>query len=179
MIEPCGCHRAGRRVSPAARPQAVRPGFFSPQALLASACSIGAALAALSALLAARPLDGSLDLLRGEPGQLMIEERITLDPVRHSELAGGLTTTASSRRPAVALDRHRLLIEPAGLLFSLPSRRIAREVPALWRMELPPDVDPRGLMVSYELVASSGRRDRLSFPGEPDSEIRVRLRRFD
>ncbi len=130
----------------------------------------------LSAPLAARPLSGSLDLLRGEPGQLVIEPRVALEPIRHSELAGGLTTTASATRPAVTLGGRGLLVEPTGLLFSLPSQRVVREVSALWRMELPPDVDPRDLVVSYELVASSGRRDRLSYPGEPDSEIRVRLR---
>ncbi len=141
-----------------------------------SACSIGAAMAVLSAPLAARPHDGSLDLLRGEPGQLLVEPRIALDPVRHSELAGGLTTTARSRRPAVTVGGRGLLVEPTGLLFSLPTQRIIREVPALWRMELPPGVEPRDLVVSYELVASSGRRDGLSYPGEPDSEIRIRLR---
>ncbi len=137
-------------------------------------------MAALSILvaapLAARPLDRSIDLLRGEPGQIVVEPRITLEAIRHPELVGGLTTTTSTTRPAVVIGDRGLLVEPAGLLFSLPSRRIVREVPAVWRMELPAGVDPRDLVVSYELVASSGRRDRLSQPGEPDSELGIRLR---
>lgn len=134
-------------------------------------------MAALSLFFAAPLAANPLDLLRGEPGEVVVEPRIELDRIRHPELAGGLTTTAATSRPAVLLGDGGLVVEPTGLLFSLPSRRVVREVAALWRMELPSGVDPRDLEVTYELVARSGRRDRLSQPGEPSSEIGIRMRR--
>lgn len=150
---------------------------MSSLASTAGVCQFGVALAALCLFSAVPASAGPLDLLRGEPGEVVVEPRIDLAPIRHPELAGGLTTTAATSRPAVALGDRGLRVEPTGLLFSLPSRRVIREVAALWRMELPAGVDPRDLEITYELVARSGRRDRLSQPGEADSEIGIRMRR--
>ncbi len=171
---------AGRRFQAAARPQVVRPESLSVPALLEGARRrLGAALAVLwlaaPSPVAARPLDGQFGL-RGEPGEMWVEPQVSLTAIRHPELSGGLKTTTSTSRPAVTLGDGRLVVEPTGLLFSLPSRQVVRELTALWRMELPPGVDPRDLEVSYELVARSGQRGRLSQAGALDSEIGIYLR---
>ncbi len=158
-------------------PRTVRPKYLSSPALAAGVCQFWAAVATLCLVAPAPLAAGPLDLLTGEPGEVVVEPRIDLAPIRHPELAGGLTTTAATSRPAIVLGDRGLLVEPTGLVFSLPSRRIVREVTALWRMELAADVDPRDLEITYELVARSGRRGRLSQPSEPDSEIGIRMRR--
>ncbi len=174
-----GCSRAGRRIHTAVRPQVVRSRLLSVPALFESACRrLGTALALLwlvASPVAARPLDGQFGL-RGEPGEMWVEPQVSLTSIRHPELSGGLKTTTSTSRPAVTLGDGRLVVEPTGLLFSLPSRHVVRELTALWRMELPPGTDPRDLEISYELVARSGRRGRLSQTGAPDSEIGIYLR---
>ncbi len=89
-------------------------------------------------------------------GDLAVERQAALAPVHAAELAfGGGPFQA---RPLQGRFGRSRLPSQVGPVWT----RVVREIPALWRLRVPKDVDPGDIRVSYELVSEAGQRAALS-----------------
>jgi hypothetical protein len=127
-----------------------------------------AALTLIGAVGAAAPAHAQVE--HGQPARagdrVATYSRVSLEPVRPSELLGGETGLALS------MGRWRV-VGPAvqGLLRS----EVARRVPALWRLRLDSG-QPAALDVTCTVIGADGRPGRLTSLDYPDAAIAVTAR---
>lgn len=91
-----------------------------------------------------------------------------LPPITAAELLGGAD-------PAVSLGQWRRGAAKAASLSLEPRLTVVRELPALWRLETGPDVDPSALDVRYQLLSASAGAGCVSHALDSDSSVCVKI----
>jgi len=133
-------------------------------------------LAMPSSQVAAQRLGERLNRHPVDVGELVVLERLELDPVGFAELLGLHEDEVRETAPPVSFAGSF----GSGLTVELPrltprplENRISRRVPAFWRYRLAHSVRPQNLDVTYRLISIGGTAGRLDSANTADSNILV------